>query len=326
MWPYCTTPDEKLFERLLHVRPVGHLAQMRAVDTFAVTLRAGNERVAVDPAVLVGDLLEDGDGRVLGALDGAHKLAGLVERLHGAGIEPGVASTESDHGERAVLEVHPVEVGNLELAARGGRDPLGALGHVARVEIEAGDGVARLRVLRLLLDGDRAALRVELHDAEALRVVHVVAEDGRPPRGRVRRGAAEVAGEAVAEEDVVAQHERAGVARDEGLADDEGLGEAVRRGLLGVGERDAEVRAVLEEGPELGQVLGRRDDEDVADARHHEDGERVVDHGLVVDRQQLLAGHERERVEPRAGAAGEDDALHKMLLTVKSVALFYRST
>lgn len=115
---------------------------MRAVDALAVALRTGHERVAVDPAVLVRNLLEDRDGRVLGALDGAHELAGLVERLHGAGIEPGVASPEGHDAERAVLEVHPVEVGNLELAARGGRDPLGALGHVARVEVEAGDGVA----------------------------------------------------------------------------------------------------------------------------------------------------------------------------------------
>ena len=283
---------------------------MRAIDALAVTLRAGNKRVAVDPAVLVGDLLEDGDGRVLGALDGAHKLAGLVERLHGAGIEPGVASTESDHGERAVLEVHPVEVGDLELAARGGCDPLRALCHVARVEVEAGDGVGALRALRLLLDGDRAAVLVELHHAEALRVVHVVAEDGGEALPRVRDGAAEVPAEAVAEEDVVAEHEGAGLARDEALADEEGLGEAVRRGLLGVGERDAEVGTVAQQALEVGQVRRRRDDEDVADARHHEDGERVVDHGLVVDRQQLLAGHERERVQAGARSAREDDAFH----------------
>lgn len=310
MWPYCTTPDEKLFERLLHVRPVGHLAQMRAVDTLAVALRAGNERVAVNPAVLVGDLLEDGDGRILGALDGAHKLAGFVERLHGAGIEPGVASPEGDHGERAVLKVHPVEVSDLELAARRGAHELSALRHVARVEVEAGDGVARLGVLRLLLDGDRAAVLVKLHDAEALRVVHVVAEDGGEPLPRVRDGAAEVAAEAVPEEDVVPEHERAGLARDEVLADEEGLGEAVRRGLLGVGERDAEVGAVAQQPLEVGEVRRRRDDEDVADARHHEDGERVVDHGLVVDRQQLLAGHERERVQARARSARKDDAFH----------------
>lgn len=115
---------------------------MRAVDALAVALRTGHERVAVNPAVLVGNLLEDGDGRVLGALDGAHKLAGLVERLHGAGVEPGVASPEGHDAERAVLEVHPVEVGDLELAARRGAHELSALRHVARVEVEAGDRVA----------------------------------------------------------------------------------------------------------------------------------------------------------------------------------------
>lgn len=167
-------------------------------------------------------------------------------------------------------------------------------------------------MLRLLLDGDHAAVLVELHDAEALWVVHVVAEDGGEPLPRVRDGAAEVPAKAVAEEDVVAKHEGAGLARDEVLADDEGLGEAVRRGLLGVGEQDAEVGAVAQQALEVGQVRRRRDDEDVADARHHEDGERVVDHGLVVDRQQLLAGHERERVQARARAAGEDDAFHML--------------
>lgn len=138
----------------------------------------------------------------------------------------------------------------------------------------------------------------------------MVAEDGGEALPRVRDGAAEVTAEAVAEEDVVTEHEGAGLARDEVFADEEGLGEAVRRGLLGVGERDAEVGAVAQQALEVGQVRRRRDDEDVSDARHHEDRERVVDHGLVVDRQQLLAGHERERVQARARAAGKDDAFH----------------
>ena len=37
--------------------------------------------------------------------------------------------------------------------------------------------------------------------------------------------------------------------------------------------------------------------------------QRVVHHRLVVHRQQLLAHGQRGRVQPRAGAAGEDDAL-----------------
>ncbi len=140
----------------------------------------------------------------------------------------------------------------------------------------------------------------------------MVAEDGSKPLPRVRDGAAEMPAKAVAEEDVVTEHKGAGLARDELLANDEGLGEAVRRGLLGVGERDAEVGTVAQQALEVGQVRRRRDDEDVADARHHEDGKRIVDHGLVVNRQQLLAGHERERVQARAGPAGEDDAFHNI--------------
>ena len=296
------TLDESAFGDLLQVLPV---------HALPVPLRAGDEGRPVDPAVLVGDLLEDGDGGVLGALDGADELARLVEGLHGAGVEPGVAATERHDGEQPVVEVHAVEVGDLELAAGRGDHPAGALRHVARVEVEAGDGVGALGALGLLLDGDRPPLPVELHDAEALGVVHVVAEDGGAPLPRVRHSAAQVAGEAVAEEDVVPEDEGAGLPRDEPLADQERLGEAVRRGLLGVGEREPEVRAVAEEPLEVRQVRRRRDDEDVADARHHEDGERVVDHRLVVDRQELLAGHERERVEPGTGAPGEYDALHK---------------
>ena len=48
--------------------------------------------------------------------------------------------------------------------------------------------------------------------------------------------------------------------------------------------------------------------QDVADAGQHQRAERVVDHRLVVHRQQLLADRERRRMQPRAGAAGEDDA------------------
>ena len=183
-------------------------------------------------------------------------------------------------------------------------------GHVARVEVQAGDGVARLGLGGLLLDGDGTALPVELHDAEALGVVHVVAEDRGAARLGVLDGARQVARQAVAVEDVVAEHQGARLAGDELLADGEGLRQAVRARLLGVGEVHAVARAVPEQALEVGQVGRRGDDQDVPDARQHEGGQRVVDHGLVVDRKQLLGGHERERVQAGAGPAGEDDALH----------------
>ena len=245
-------------------------------------------------------------------LHGADELRRLVQALHGAGVQPRVAAAEGDHGQRPLLQVHLVERGDLELAAGRRLHPMRLGGHVARVEVQAGDGVGALGALGLLLDGDGPPLAVELHDAEALGVVHVVAEDRGAARLGVLDGARQVAGQAVAVEDVVAEHQGARLAGDELLADGECLGQAVRARLLCVGEVHAVARAVPEQALEVGQVGRRGDDQDVPDARQHEGGQRVVDHGLVVDRQQLLGGHERERVQARAGPAGEDDAFHNI--------------
>ena len=248
-------------------------------------------------------------------LHGADELRGLVQALHGAGVEPRVAAAQGDHGQRPLLQVHLVERRDLKLAARGRLHPMGLGGHVARVEVQAGDGVGALGLGGLLLDGHGPPQRVELHDAEALGVVHVVAEDRGAARLGVLDGARQVAGKAVAVEDVVAEHEGARLAGDELLADGEGLRQAVRARLLGVGQVHAVARAVPEQALEVGEVGRRGDDQDVPDARQHEGGQRVVDHGLVVDRQQLLGGHERERVQARAGPAGEDDAFHRIPLS-----------
>ena len=285
---------------------------MLPVDRLAVGLRGLLQLGGGDPAVLPGDLLGHGHGKVLGVLHGADELSGLVQALHGAGVQPRVAAAEGDHGQRPLLQVHLVERGDLQLAAGRRLDPMRLGGHVARVEVQAGDRVGALGALGLLLDGDGPPLRIELHDAEALGVVHVVAEDRGPSGLGVLDGARQVAGQAVAVEDVVAQHQGARLSADEVLADGEGLRQAVRRGLLRVGEVHAVARAVPEQALEVGQVGRGGDDQDVPDARQHEGGQRVVDHGLVVDRQQLLGGHERERVQARAGPAGEDDAFHNI--------------
>ena len=290
----------------------GDLLQVPPVDRLAVGLGGLLQLRGRDPAVLPGDLLGDRDRQVLGVLHGADELGGLVQALHGAGVQPRVAAAQRHHGQRPLLQVHLVERGDLQLAAGRGLDPMRLGGDVARVEVQAGDGVGALGLGGLLLDGDGPALAVELHDAEALGVVHVVAEDRGAARLGVLHGARQVARKTVAVEDVVAEHQRARLAGDEVLADREGLRQAVRARLLGVGQVHAVARAVPEQALEVGEVRRRGDDQDVPDARQHEGGQRVVDHGLVVDRQQLLGGHERERVQAGAGTAGEDDAFHSI--------------
>ena len=86
----------------------------------------------------------------------------------------------------------------------------------------------------------------------------------------------------------VAEDQGRVVVADEVGADDEGLGEAVRAGLHGVLQVDAPLAAVAQQLLEARGVLRRGDDQDVADAGQHQRGQRVVDHRLVVDRQQLL--------------------------------------
>ena len=285
---------------------------MLSVDRLAVGLSRLLQLGGRDPAVLPGDLLGHGHGQVLGVLHGADELRRLVQALHGAGVEPRVAAAEGDHGQRPLLQVHLVERGDLQLPAGGRLNLVGLGGDVARVEVQAGDGVGALGLGGLLLDGDGPALAIELHDTEALGVVDVITEHGGAAHGGVLDGFLEVARESITVEDVVAQHERARLAGDEVLADGERLGQAVGAGLLGVGQVHAVARAVPEQALEVGEVGRRGDDQDVPDSRQHEGGQRVVDHGLVVDRQQLLAGHKRERVQARAGPAGEDNAFQEL--------------
>ena len=85
---------------------------------------------------------------------------------------------------------------------------------------------------RLLLDGDSVVVLVELHDAEALGVIHAIAKYRGTALLCGRDRSAEVAREAIAVEDVVSQDERAGLPRHEVSADNEGLCKTVGLWLL----------------------------------------------------------------------------------------------
>ncbi|MCY1309041.1 hypothetical protein D9M70_590960 [compost metagenome] len=71
-------------------------------------------------------------------------------------------------------------------------------------------------------------------------------------------------------EQIVAEDECDFLVADELCADRECLCETIRGELLREGERDPELGPVTEQSGEMCGVVGRRDDEDVADARQHE--------------------------------------------------------
>ena len=162
-------------------------------------------------------------------------------------------------------------------------------------------------MLRLLLDREHRVVVVELDDAVRRGLADVVGED--VPAAHVGQ-AAQGGAQAGAVEDVVAEHQGHAVVADEVGADHEGLGQPVRAGLHRVGELDAPLPAVTQQPLELLGVLGRGDDQHLADAGHHQRRQRVVDHRLVVDRHELLGDAPGDGVQPRARAPGQDDALH----------------
>ena len=197
-------------------------------------------------------------------------------------------------------------VGDLELAARARRDRASRLVDGGGEHVDADERKVAAGCLRLL-DEAHDAVAVELGDAVVLRIRHRREQDQ-----RVALAASEALDQLddPALQEVVAEvhHER--LIAEEGLGRQHGVGEAGRRLLEDVGDLDAEARSVAGGGADLLAGLGRDDDADLLDARGRDRLDPVEEHGLVGDRDQLLGARVRDRAQPRALAAGEDQALH----------------
>src|SRR2546421_12497166 len=105
--------------------------------------------------------------------------------------------------------------------------------------------MVRLGARGLLLDVQRTALLVELHDTVALRIANTMRKHGRARD--VLRGGAQLLREAVTIEDVVAENECNMPRADEPTSDDERLSESFRPRLLGVGQGNAPLLAIPEQ-------------------------------------------------------------------------------
>ncbi len=232
-------------------------------------------------------------------------MARLEQALVGAGVEPGDPPFQLLDPQQPLLEVGQVEVSDLQLAPGRGFEGGGQLDHPAVVDVESGDGIVRLGVGRFLLDADGAARGVEFHHPVALGVDHRVTED-QCAFGKFGEDPLQAHAPV---EDVVAENQADVVAGDEIGADLERLGDSLRFGLHGVLDRNAPLTPVTQQALETGDVLRGGNQQDVPHPGPHQGRDRIVDHRLVVDRHQLLAGHQGQRVEPGAGPAGENDTL-----------------
>ena len=256
-----------------------------------------------DEAHAEGDFFEAGDFEALPVFDRGDVVARLEQRRGRAGIEPGHAAAEQFHVQLAALEVAKIEIGDLQLFARGRLQTARKIDSLLVINVKTGHGEMALRLFRFFLDADCFAIGAELDHAVTLRVAHLISENARAPF-ECERFAVEVE---FPVKDVVAENERRAGVADELRADQKRLCDSLRFRLFSILNRNSELGAVRKVITQHRQILRRRDDENVAQTAEHERGKRVTDHRLVIDREELFADDLGEREEPRPGAAGEEN-------------------
>ena len=176
------------------------------------------------------------------------------------------------------------------------------------------DIVARARAAgaATLIDGAQAvpALGVDVGAIDADFYVWTAHKAYGPTGLGILHGRPQQLAKPIAIEDIVSQDHGAAVITDEFLSQQKGLCQAIGRGLHDVGKGYAKCAAVSKQMLKPRRVLRRGDNQDLSYACQHENGQRVINHRLVVHWQQLLAGHHGQRVQPGAGAASQYDTFH----------------
>ena len=127
-------------------------------------------------------------------------------------------------------------------------------------------------------------------------------------------GVPEHSGKAGTVEDIVSQHHAHIVFSDEFLTYYECLCQTVRRRLLGIFETDSELAAVLQKATEARQILGRGYDEYFPDSGKHEHGNRVINHRLVIYRDELLAYSLGYRIQTSTAATCQNNPFHRKII------------
>src|SRR5699024_9627703 len=95
---------------------VGDVLQVLPVGGLAIPRGGLQQLVPADPPILEGDLLGGADLDALPLFDHADKVGGVHQAVHGAGVQPGKAAAQQLDVQLALLEVHIVQSGDLQLA------------------------------------------------------------------------------------------------------------------------------------------------------------------------------------------------------------------
>ena len=222
------------------------------------------------------------------------------------GIKPGNAPRHQFHAKILAFKIGFIDIRNFKLASGGRLHLFRDFKHVRIIEIKPGYRKIRLRVLRFLFNADCPMLIIELNNAIALRIRHVITKH----RSSVipAHRALQHLSESVPEEQVVTKNQTRVVALDEVLAERKRLSEPRRLFLDNVSKGAPPLRTILQKFLEKVLLIRGRNNGNLTDTGLDQNRYGVKNHRFIVNRHQLLADAARERIKTRSGSAGKHNA------------------
>src|SRR5690242_8034229 len=97
----------------------GPAPQVRGIFGTAQLVRALQQLVGSKIAELQADLLQTHDLQTLPLFDGADEGTRIMQAVMSAGVEPRISSSEPGNPKLVTFHVSPIDIGDLQLTARG---------------------------------------------------------------------------------------------------------------------------------------------------------------------------------------------------------------
>ena len=160
-------------------------------------------------------------------------------------------------------------------------------------------------MIRFFFETERFAIRIEFDHTIMLRIAHRICKDLRAIFQR--RGAAQIIPQAGAEENIIAENQTAESPPIKSFPMMKASARPTRLRLCRIGKRSSPFLSVAEQTLERRQAFGRADHQDFPNTRQHQHRKRIINHRLVIDRQDLFAHAERQRIKTRAASARKND-------------------
>jgi hypothetical protein len=117
--------------------------QIPPVNGLAVSRRQAAQIIGADEPFRIRDLFRTTDQESLPVLHRTYELRRLEEGIVASGVEPRVPATQFDDVKLPQFEIVPVDVCDLELAARRGAQPGSDVEHcvVIKIQCQATSGI-----------------------------------------------------------------------------------------------------------------------------------------------------------------------------------------